>query len=386
MSTSSSAPTARPRSADRQGRHARRDPRRDRRRARLRRRQPHRRRGRDLRADGPLRLGQVDAAARRQPAQRAGARQRAGQGRRQDRSTSPLATPTRCAASARDTSPWCSSNSRCCPGARSRRMSASGWSLPACPRPSARQRVDRQLKLVGLDQWAKKYAHELSGGMQQRVGLARAFATEAPILLMDEPFSALDPLIRTKLQDELLAAAGDAEEDHHLRQPRPRRGAEDRQPHHHHGGRAHRPDRRAGGHRAQARQRLCARLHRQREPALGADRLERHARPPRPRSRPATAGSGSTGARPRASRSTRDGLVAAAERDGKPAVWVSCDDVEKLPDDAPHVFWARPGTSLKTVMLAMHRSQTSPVALFDDQSRFVGAIGVRDVLSAVLRR
>jgi glycine betaine/proline transport system ATP-binding protein len=66
------------------------------------------------------------------------------------------------------------------------------------------QRVSKQLELVGLEQWAHKYAHELSGGMQQRVGLARAFATEAPILLMDEPFSALDPLIRTHLQDELL--------------------------------------------------------------------------------------------------------------------------------------------------------------------------------------
>jgi glycine betaine/proline transport system ATP-binding protein len=61
-----------------------------------------------------------------------------------------------------------------------------------------------KLKLVGLEQWRDKHAHELSGGMQQRVGLARAFATDADILLMDEPFSALDPLIRTRLQDELL--------------------------------------------------------------------------------------------------------------------------------------------------------------------------------------
>jgi glycine betaine/proline transport system ATP-binding protein len=68
-----------------------------------------------------------------------------------------------------------------------------------------RQRVvEEKLALVGLKEWADRYASELSGGMQQRVGLARAFATEADILLMDEPFSALDPLIRTKLQDELL--------------------------------------------------------------------------------------------------------------------------------------------------------------------------------------
>lgn len=66
------------------------------------------------------------------------------------------------------------------------------------------ERVAKQLELVGLSDWANRQVGELSGGMQQRVGLARAFATEAPILLMDEPFSALDPLIRTRLQDELL--------------------------------------------------------------------------------------------------------------------------------------------------------------------------------------
>ena len=65
--------------------------------------------------------------------------------------------------------------------------------------------VNEKLELVGLSQWAERYVSELSGGMQQRVGLARAFATDADILLMDEPFSALDPLIRGKLQGELLA-------------------------------------------------------------------------------------------------------------------------------------------------------------------------------------
>ncbi|QPC42268.1 choline ABC transporter ATP-binding protein [Kaustia mangrovi] len=79
-----------------------------------------------------------------------------------------------------------------------------GLELAGVPELERGERVHKQLALVHLDQWSGKYAHELSGGMQQRVGLARAFATDAPILLMDEPFSALDPLIRTHLQDELL--------------------------------------------------------------------------------------------------------------------------------------------------------------------------------------
>ena len=79
-----------------------------------------------------------------------------------------------------------------------------GLELRGMAKPERDQVVAEKLKLVGLEQWQDKYAHELSGGMQQRVGLARAFATDADILLMDEPFSALDPLIRTRLQDELL--------------------------------------------------------------------------------------------------------------------------------------------------------------------------------------
>lgn len=79
-----------------------------------------------------------------------------------------------------------------------------GLELSGMDKDARRQKVDEQLALVGLTDWADRKVGELSGGMQQRVGLARAFATDAPILLMDEPFSALDPLIRTKLQDELL--------------------------------------------------------------------------------------------------------------------------------------------------------------------------------------
>lgn len=79
-----------------------------------------------------------------------------------------------------------------------------GLELAGVAAAERRERVARQLDLVDLGAWADRRVHELSGGMQQRVGLARAFATDAPLLLMDEPFSALDPLIRAHLQNELL--------------------------------------------------------------------------------------------------------------------------------------------------------------------------------------
>lgn len=67
------------------------------------------------------------------------------------------------------------------------------------------ERANKVLKLVGLDGWAEKYPAQLSGGMKQRVGLARALAAETDILLMDEAFSALDPLIRREMQEQLLS-------------------------------------------------------------------------------------------------------------------------------------------------------------------------------------
>jgi glycine betaine/proline transport system ATP-binding protein len=66
------------------------------------------------------------------------------------------------------------------------------------------EKVRQALEQVGLKGWEKSHIHELSGGMQQRVGLARALAGGAEILLMDEPFSALDPLIRRQMQDEFI--------------------------------------------------------------------------------------------------------------------------------------------------------------------------------------
>jgi glycine betaine/proline transport system ATP-binding protein len=260
-----------------------------------------------------------------------------------------------------------------------------GLELAGVAAAERKARVDAQLKLVGLEQWAGKYVHELSGGMQQRVGLARAFATDAPILLMDEPFSALDPLIRTKLQDALLEwqkvlkktilfVSHDLEEALKI---------------------GNRITIMEGGRIVQsgAPEDIVLR------PAndyvrdfianvnplsvLTAWNVMRHWQELE------TAGRGWLWLDRRKTtrfRLDKNRRVTAAEKDGKPARWDSCVELEKSKENAGEVFWALPGTPLKSVILAMHRSQTAPVALFDEKEQFLGAVGVSDALKAILRR
>ncbi|MBY5818116.1 glycine betaine/L-proline ABC transporter ATP-binding protein [Rhizobium leguminosarum] len=79
---------------------------------------------------------------------------------------------------------------------------AFGLEVQGIPKPERNKTAVAALEKVGLADWVSRYPNELSGGMQQRVGLARALASDPEIILMDEPFSALDPLIRRQLQDE----------------------------------------------------------------------------------------------------------------------------------------------------------------------------------------
>ena len=100
--------------------------------------------------------------------------------------------------------PWCSSISRCFPHMTVWENAAYGLKARNVDVEERREQALSALKSVGLDAWADSYPKNLSGGMQQRVGLARALAVSPEILLMDEPFSALDPLIRRDTQDELI--------------------------------------------------------------------------------------------------------------------------------------------------------------------------------------
>jgi glycine betaine/proline transport system ATP-binding protein len=260
-----------------------------------------------------------------------------------------------------------------------------GLELRGVPRAEREAIVAEKLKMVALDQWAGKYAHELSGGMQQRVGLARAFATDADILLMDEPFSALDPLIRTKLQDELLDLQRKLHKtivfvSHDLDEAL-----------------------KIGNHIAIMEGGRVVQYGKPEEiilrpsndyvrefvahvnplNVLTAYNVMRDVRDLEP------CGDGWLYLDRR--KTTRMKLdagskVVAAECDGRTARWLACEEAEKGFDPTESLaFWARRNASLRPIMLAMHRD-ANPVAIFDEDDRLVGAIGVRDLLQAILRR
>jgi glycine betaine/proline transport system ATP-binding protein len=86
-----------------------------------------------------------------------------------------------------------------------------GLEIAGVPKGERREPAMQALAQVGLEAYAESYPNELSGGMQQRVGLARALANEPSVMLMDEAFSALDPLIRSEMQDELLRLQSESE-------------------------------------------------------------------------------------------------------------------------------------------------------------------------------
>ena len=88
---------------------------------------------------------------------------------------------------------------------------AFGLELAGEPKARRNERALAALSQVGLEGWEEQYPKQLSGGMQQRVGLARALAADPDIMLMDEAFSALDPLIRTEMQDELIKLQEDSD-------------------------------------------------------------------------------------------------------------------------------------------------------------------------------
>ena len=106
-----------------------------------------------------------------------------------------------------------------------------GLEVQGVPKRERREKALQSLELVGLKDYADQLPDQLSGGMQQRVGLARALATDPDILLMDEAFSALDPLIRKEMQDEMMELQSIDEQDDRFYHPRFGRGVAHRRPH-----------------------------------------------------------------------------------------------------------------------------------------------------------
>ena len=163
----------------------------------------------------------------------------------------------------------------------------------------ARSQAMELLERVGLPTaFAGRYPSQLSGGQQQRVGVARALAADPPVMLMDEPFSAVDPIVREQLQDEFLRLQQRAGQDHPVRHPRHRRGDQARRPGRRPAGRWHPgPARRPLLPAGPPDRRLRRRLRRTR-PRLPRAQLPGHSRRCRSRQEPSVADRRDPGGRP----------------------------------------------------------------------------------------
>ena len=259
-----------------------------------------------------------------------------------------------------------------------------GLELRGMAKPERDKVVAEKLKLVNLDQWKDKHAHELSGGMQQRVGLARAFATDADILLDGRAVLRARPADPQPPAGRAARAPAFPEEDHHLRQPRPRRGDEARHPHRDHGERPDRAVRPAGGYRPQPIKQLRRRLRRAHEPVERAargladdagrrGRTPRRADPARPRP------PGGDDPRP-------DGRAHGGDRrrPPRPPGRLPADgfDLARLERDV--VVTAPPDIKLKSALEIRHKTG-NPLALIED-GKLIGLIGDDEIYRGILRQ